>query len=70
MVADHERNQFAVFATEARVAERLEPDDQIELTLKPGHVYAPDEFKARRWPAATKDKAREQKLDRDGGFER
>ena len=70
VVADHERNQFAVFATEARVAERLEPDDQIEITLKPGHVYAPDEFKARRYPAASKDKAKEQELDRDGGFER
>jgi hypothetical protein len=70
VVANHERNQFAVFATEERVAERLEPDDQIELTLEPGHVYAPDELKARRWPEASKDKAREQELDRGDGFER
>jgi hypothetical protein len=70
VVANHERNQFALVEVEQRVAERLEPDDQLELTLEPGHVYAPDEFKARRGPEASKDKAREQELDRDDGFER
>jgi hypothetical protein len=58
VVANHERNQFALVEVEQRVAERLEPDDQLELTLEPGHVYAPDEFEVRRDFEACKEKAR------------